>query len=58
MAARDYAAMLASISEGRLGPSRLVGRKITLEKAPEALMAMVGPAVGSGMTMIVPLGDT
>jgi D-arabinose 1-dehydrogenase-like Zn-dependent alcohol dehydrogenase len=52
------AAMLASISEGRLGPSRLVGRKITLEKAPEALMAMVGPAVGSGMTMIVPLGDT
>jgi len=57
MAARDYAAMLAIISEGRLDPSRLVGRTIALEEAPSVLMAMDGPAVGSGMAIILPGGD-
>jgi alcohol dehydrogenase len=54
MAARDYAAMLASISEGRLDPSRLVGRTISLDEAPAALMAMDVPSPVSRMTMIQP----
>ena len=54
MAARDYAAMLASISEGRLDPSRLVGRTISLDEAPAALMAMDGPQSVAGMTVILP----
>ena len=54
MAAHDYAAMLASISEGRLDPSRLVGRTIDLDAAPAALMAMDGPQAVAGMTVILP----
>ena len=57
MAAHDYAAMLASIAEGRLDPSRLIGRTIPLEEAPAALMAMDGPQATAGMTVIVPAGD-
>ena len=56
MAAHDYAAMLASIVEGRLDPSRLVGRTITLDEAPAALMAMDGPQPVAGMTVILPGG--
>jgi alcohol dehydrogenase len=56
MAAHDYAAMLASISEGRLDPSRLVGRTIDLDEAPAALMAMDGPLSVAGMTVILPYG--
>jgi alcohol dehydrogenase len=52
MAAHDYAAMLASISEGRLDPSRLVGRTISLDEAPAALMAMDRPQPVAGMTVI------
>jgi alcohol dehydrogenase len=54
MAARDYAAMLADITAGRLDPARLVGRTITLEEAPTALMAMDGPQPIAGMTIIRP----
>jgi alcohol dehydrogenase len=54
MAAHDYASMLASISERRLDPSRLVGRTISLDEAPAALMAMDGPQPVAGMTVIVP----
>lgn len=56
MAAHDYAAMLASISEGRLSPSRLVGRTIDLDSAPAALMAMDSPQPVAGMTVILPNG--
>jgi alcohol dehydrogenase len=56
MAAHDYAVMLASIVEGRLDPSRLVGRTITLDEAPAALMAMDGPQPVAGMTVILPGG--
>ncbi len=56
MAARDYPAMLTLVADGRLRPDRLVGRTITLDEAPEALMAMSGPAVASGMTVILPGG--
>jgi alcohol dehydrogenase len=54
MAARDYAAMLADISAGRLDPARLVGRTISLDEAPAALMAMDGPQPVAGMTIIRP----
>ena len=54
MAAHDYAAMLASITEGRLDPRRLVGRTIGLDEGPAALMAMDGPSSVSGMTTITP----
>jgi len=54
MAARDYGAMLADITSGRLSPARLVGRTITLDEAPAALMAMDGPQPVAGMTVILP----
>jgi len=54
MAAHDYAAMLSSIAQGHLDPSRLVGRTITLDQAPVALMAMDGPQPVAGMTVILP----
>ncbi len=54
MAAHDYAVMLASIAQGRLDPSRLVGRTISLDEAPAALMAMDGPQPVAGMTVILP----
>ncbi len=40
MAACDYPAMLAEIAAGRLDPHRLVTRTITLDEAPDALVAM------------------
>lgn len=54
MAAHEYPAMLARVADGRLRPDRLVGRTITLEEAPGALVAMGGPAAGAGMTIIRP----
>ena len=56
MAAHDYAAMLADISSVRLSPARLVGRTISLDEAPAALMAMNQPQPVSGMTVILPSG--
>jgi alcohol dehydrogenase len=56
MAAHDYAAMLASIVDGRLDPRRLVGRTISLDEAPAALMAMDGQQPVAGMTVILPGG--
>jgi len=40
MQAHRYGAMLDMISSGKLDPSRLVGNKISLSDAPEALMNM------------------
>ncbi|HSM19608.1 MAG TPA: zinc-dependent alcohol dehydrogenase family protein, partial [Hyphomicrobiales bacterium] len=40
MQAFRYAEMLAMIEAGRLQPQKLIGRLISLEEAPEALMAM------------------
>jgi len=54
MAAHDYGAMLASVVEGRLDPRRLVGRTISLDEAPAALMAMERPQPVAGMTVILP----
>lgn len=54
MAARDYPEMLARVADGRLRPDRLIGQTISLDAAPEALMAMSGPATVAGMTVILP----
>jgi alcohol dehydrogenase len=54
MAAHDYAAMLASVVEGRLDPRRLVGRTIALDEAPAALEAMDALQPIPGMTVILP----
>ncbi len=48
MAARDYPAMLAEIAAGQLDPKRLVTRTISLDEAPDALVAMsAGSAPGT-----------
>jgi alcohol dehydrogenase len=52
MAAADYAAMLALITDGHLDPGRLVGREIGLEAAGPALAAMDAPRA-DGMTVVV-----
>lgn len=51
MAARDYPAMLAEIVDGRLDPGQLVSRVITLDEAPDALVAM-SSASAPGTTVI------
>jgi alcohol dehydrogenase len=56
MAAHDYGAMLVSVVDGRLAPRRLVGRTITLDEAPAALVAMNEPQPVAGMTVILPQG--
>jgi len=40
MQAHRYGAMLDIINTGKLDPARLVGDKISLDEAPEALMNM------------------
>lgn len=52
MAAADYPAMLAMIADGRLDPTALIGRIVGLPEAGAALMAMDGPAVGAGLTVV------
>lgn len=54
LAARDYPPMLDRIATGDLHPERLVGRTISLEDAPAALIAMDRPPMTTGMTVIVP----
>lgn len=53
MAAHDYAAMLALIELGTLRPERLIGSRIGLDAAGEALAAMDHPATSPGMAVIV-----
>lgn len=58
MAARDYPAMLAMITTGRLHPERLVGRVIGLAEAADALPGLAAPPGAAGMTVIrMPMGD-
>ena len=54
LAAHDYPEMLARVVDGRLRPDRLVGRTIPLGQAPAAMVAMGGPSIGAGMTVILP----
>ena len=52
MPARDYDGMLGLVVGGALPVDRLVGRTISLDEAPDALMAMSRPATGSGITVV------
>jgi alcohol dehydrogenase len=54
MAAHDYGAMLAAITDGSLSPGRLVARTIGLGEVPAALAAMDEPPSVAGMTIILP----
>lgn len=51
MAAQRYPAMFAMIEDGRLAPGRLVGRRIGLDDAADALTAMDRPGP-AGVTVI------
>ena len=55
MASHEYPAMLAAVADGRLRPNELIGRTISLDDAPAALMAMSEPSSAAGMTVIVPV---
>ena len=52
MPARQYADLLALVTSGRLDPGLLVGREITLDQAPAALVAMSDAPAGAGMTVL------
>lgn len=54
MAAHSYPEMLDQVVAGRLRPDLLVGRRIGLDDAGEALAAMSGAGSPAGMTVIVP----
>lgn len=55
MGAQDYPAMLADIANGRLDPSRLVGRTRPLPEAEIALAAMgSAAATQAGTTVLIP----
>jgi alcohol dehydrogenase len=54
MAAADYPPMMARIAAGELAPERLIGRTISLDETPAALVAMDQPQPVAGMTVIVP----
>ncbi len=47
----EYAAMLDDVVSGRLRPTDSIGRTISFDELPEAIVAMDGPATGSGMTV-------
>ena len=51
MQAHAYPEMLRMIESGKLHPERLVGRRIALEEAVDALLSM-GSFAGSGVTVI------
>ncbi|MBX3730915.1 MAG: zinc-dependent alcohol dehydrogenase family protein [Candidatus Sumerlaeia bacterium] len=51
MQAHRYPALLELIRAGRLAPQRLIGRRIALDEAPEALAAM-DSFPGTGITVI------
>lgn len=51
MAAHHYPAMLAMIADGRLAPERLIARTVTLEEAPEELVAL-GERGAGGMVVV------
>ena len=54
MAAHAYPEMLDQVVAGRLRPDLLVGRRIGLDDAGEALAAMSAAGTPAGMTVIVP----
>ncbi|WP_144712030.1 alcohol dehydrogenase catalytic domain-containing protein [Curtobacterium pusillum] len=53
IAVGEYAAMLEDVVAGRLRPADSIGRSITFDELPDALVAMDGPATSAGMTVAV-----
>jgi D-arabinose 1-dehydrogenase-like Zn-dependent alcohol dehydrogenase len=53
IAAHEYPRMLGMICDGRVDPALLLGRHITLDEVPDALVAMTG-AAPHGVTIIEP----
>ena len=54
MAAKDYPPMIAMVEDGRLAPDRLIGAVTDLQGAADALVAMDGPALASGIVVALP----
>ncbi len=52
MPAHDYPGMLELVASGTLRPDRLVGERIELSEAAEALADMSAPSAGHGVTVI------
>ncbi|WDF33588.1 alcohol dehydrogenase catalytic domain-containing protein [Arthrobacter agilis] len=52
MPARDYPGLMALVAEGRLRPQDLIERRIPLDDAPDALVAMAGDRSAGGVTVI------
>lgn len=52
MAGHEYPSMLGAVASGDFRPIELVGRRITLDEVPEALIAMGTGSGGSGMTVV------
>lgn len=54
MAAADYPGLLGLVSSGRLDPSPLTSRTVSLDDAPAALMALSEPGGRPGITVVEP----
>lgn len=54
MAAADYPRLLDLVRSGGVNPGSLVGRRIALAEAPDALLALAAGNAPGGVTMIVP----
>ncbi|WP_026532778.1 zinc-dependent alcohol dehydrogenase family protein [Arthrobacter sp. H41] len=52
MPARDYPELLALVASGTLRPEALIERRITLDEAPDALVAMASGNHPAGVTVI------
>lgn len=57
MAAHRYPEMLALVESGRLRPDLLVTRRVGLDEAGAALMAMDSPGRGPGVAVVLPQGS-
>jgi D-arabinose 1-dehydrogenase-like Zn-dependent alcohol dehydrogenase len=57
MAAHRYPEMLALVESGRLRPDLLVTRRVGLDDAGPALMAMDSATRGAGVTVVLPQGS-
>jgi D-arabinose 1-dehydrogenase-like Zn-dependent alcohol dehydrogenase len=57
MAAHRYPEMLALVESGRLRPDLLVTRRVGLDEAGPALMAMDAAGRGHGVTVVLPQGS-
>ncbi|MCL2423292.1 MAG: alcohol dehydrogenase catalytic domain-containing protein [Micrococcales bacterium] len=54
VSARDYPALFTAVTSGKLDPSRLITRTVTLDQAPDALVAVGTDPHDPGITVVVP----